>query len=505
MIKFISKNILIILIVFLGLLSTHRLLRPGIHSMADEMHIFRLEQYDKCVRDLQIPCRYVPDAGFGYGYPLFNFYAPGFYAFAQFFHLIGFSLINSLKIVLVLTSIIGALGMFYLSKSLLSSTLFLFAPYQAVNIFVRGAFPEYLALNLIPWVFYFFKTKKYLWATIFLSLILISHTLTSIALLLILLPYIFIFIKDYKKQILSLLLSFGLSAFFVLPAFFEKNLTTVNTMTQGYFQYVNHFATLNQLFISRFWGYGASLWGPKDDMAISIGLMQWLIPLLSLLFLLKIKKLDKKTIFYFLFALFFIFLTHNKSTFIWKTFSFMEYFQFPWRFLGISIFCFSLVVRKVKINKIFLAFLITIIIFLNLNFFKEDIWHKEYNFDKSKLSGLAIKDYWPNYGQEFPIKYIESKGINKKSNKLSLKVTVPEEKMEIVLPLVYFPNWKVYVNNQEKEFEIDPLYGQIKINLNKGENNIFLEFKNTPIRTISNLISLTSLFILFFIIKYGKK
>jgi hypothetical protein len=505
MIKFISKNIKIILIILLGLLATNRLLKPGIHSMADEMHIFRLEQYHQCVKDGQIPCRYVPDAGFGYGYPLFNFYAPGFYAVTDIFHLIGFSLVNSIKIVIVLTAISGALGIFYLSNSLLASTLFLFAPYQAVNIFVRGAFPEFFALNLIPWVFYFFKEKKYFWATIFLSLILISHSLTSIALLVILIPYLFLFIKDHQKQFISLITAFGLSAFFLLPAFFEKKFTNVETMTQGYFYFVNHFATLHELFISRFWGYGASLWGPQDDMAISIGLWQWLIPLVALIYLFKKKKINLKIIFYLFFALFFIFLTHNKSTFIWKLFPIMEYFQFPWRFIGLALIPLSLLASKIKLNKIFLTILIFLIVSFNLSYFKEDIWYPKYDFDKTRLSGLAIKDYWPNYGKELPIKYIASTGIDRKSNRLQLQIEVPSDEMEVTLPLVYFPNWQVYVDNQPKEFEIDPQYGQIKIKLDKGNHDILLKLHNTPLRTAANIISLLSLIPLFFIIKYEKK
>jgi hypothetical protein len=495
----------IIICIILGLLSSFRLLRPGFFSMADEMHIFRLEQFHKCVVDLQIPCRHVPDAGFGYGYPLFNFYAPAFYFFSEIFHLLGFSFVNSIKIVLVLIKIIGAIGIFLLSKSLLATSLFVFAPYQATNLFVRGAFPELLALNLIPWIFYFFKKKKYLLSTIFLALLLLSHTLTSITVLLILIPYLIFFIKDYKNQIISILSAFGLSSFFLLPSFFEKNLVTIETMTQGYFHYIIHFATLYQLFISRFWGYGASLWGPKDDMAISIGLMQWLVPLLTLFFLWKNKKISKKIIFYSLSALFFIFLTHNKSTFIWQLFPFMAYFQFPWRFIGISVFLLSLISAKLKINKILISILIITTIFLNINYFKEDIWYKNYDYDKKKLSGLALKDYWPKYGEKIPNEYIYNKYIIKKSNKVTGQVNIKNDNTTIYLPVVYFPNWSLTVNEKPYKYQIDKEYGQIKFKLNQGLHTISLSFHNTPIRTIANYISLLSITILPFLWRSKKK
>ena len=498
------KNKLIIICILLGLLSCFRLIRPGFFSMQDEMHVFRFEQFDKCIVNLQIPCRYVPDAGLGYGYPLFNFDAPAFYAFSEIFHLLGFSFTTSIKIVLVLTKISGALGLFFLTNSLLATTLFVFAPYQATNLFVRGAFPELLALNLVPWVFYFFKKKNYLWSTIVLAILLLSHTLTSIAVLIILIPYLFLFIKDYKNQIVSILASFGLSAFFLLPSFFEKNLTTINTMTQGYFHYIIHFATINQLFISRFWGYGASLWGPKDDMAFSVGIMQWIIPLLTIIFIKKSKN-NIKTFFYLFFALFFLFLTHNKSTFIWQMFPFMAFFQFPWRFIGISIFLLSLISAKLKLNNLLVTILIILTIGLNINFFKEDIWYQNYDLPISKVSGEGLKDYWPTYGKEFPTEYVFNKDIIKKSNNISFSANVLKDNTKISLPIVYFPNWSLKINNQPASYEIDPKYGQIKVTLNKGINNVNLKFYNTPIRTIANYTTLLSIILLPFLWRLKKK
>lgn len=487
------KTKLIIICILIGLLSCFRLIRPGFFSMQDEMHVFRLEQFDKCVASFQIPCRYVPDAGLGYGYPLFNFYAPAFYTFSELFHLLGFSFITSIKIVLVLIKIGGALGLFFLSNSLLATTLFVFAPYQATNLFVRGAFPELLALNLIPWVFYFFKKKNYLLSTIFLAILLLSHSLTSIAVLLILIPYLFLFIKDYKNQIISILTAFGLSAFFLLPSFFEKNLTTINTMTQGYFQYINHFATLSQLFISRFWGYGASLWGPKDDMAFSVGIMQWLIPLITIIL---IKKFKPKLFFYTIFALFFLFLTHNKSTFIWQAFPFMAFFQFPWRLIGISIFLLSLISAKLKLNNWIITILILLTIGLNINYFKEDIWYQNYNLPISKLSGEGLKDYWPAYGKEFPTEYNSARLPN------TVQIT---QNTDILLPVVYFPNMSLYVNNQNYPYSIDQKYGQLKINLNPGSYDLKLKFSNTPIRSIANYITLLSIILLPFLWRSKKK
>jgi hypothetical protein len=521
-------------------------MRPGYFSMMDEMHVFRLDQFDQCLKDGQIPCRFIKDGGMGYGYPLFNYYSPLVYGIAEGLHLVGFSLINSLKITFALCHIIGIFGMYFFASlfwgnlgGFVSATLFLLAPYQATDSFVRGAIAESLAINLIPWVFYFLtkfinSNKNKILFIVSLSVLLLSHNLISLATAPILLIYsLYLLFKNKNlnlKSILKLslpvLIAFGISSFFLLPAIFEKNLITIDTMTQGYFYYVIHFATLNQLFISRFWGYGASLWGPNDGMAFSIGLIQWLIPLIAIIFLfIKRKTLKTKPIglalLFFLVFLFSVFLTHNKSTFIWKILPFMPFYQFPWRFLSISIFASSFVAGSIillinKKQQILSVVLISIAaIILNFSYFKEDIWYSNIT-DTDKLSseeivkqsGAGLKDYWPKFGQNFPDKFAPNQptvssdavvsSYTKKSNKV-LITAIAQSNSQITLPLVYFPNWQLFIDNKKTDLQIDPNLGLIKFNLPAGNHSILLKLTNTPIRTIGNILSLLSLISLFFI------
>src|SRR3972149_11736898 len=103
------------LVILLSLPIFWRLLPFGIHSMQD-FHLFRLYEFDKCVESLQIPCRWAPDAGLGYGEPLFNFYSQLTYVFGEVIHLVGFSLIDSLKGLFILSFILSAVSMFFLSR-----------------------------------------------------------------------------------------------------------------------------------------------------------------------------------------------------------------------------------------------------------------------------------------------------------------------------------------------------------------------------------------------------
>lgn len=545
--NFLKKNILPILLIIISIFTFYRLIRPGYFSMQDDIQVFRLEQFDQCIKDGQIPCRYIPNGGLGYGYPLYNYYSPLPYAIAEGFHLIGFSYISSIKIVFSFAHIIGAIGM-YLFASLfwgktggfISAILFLFAPYQAVDSYVRGAIAESFALNLIPLIFWSLtllikENKKQLLFIFSLAALLTCHNLTTLTFTPILGIYTLIVLyqnkkfnlKNLFKIIVSGLISVGIGAFFLLPIIFENKFVTVNTMTQGFFYYVIHFATLSELFISRFWGYGGTTWGPKDNMSFQIGYIHWTLPIIVLIFFfLKKFKTEKKNtfliVFFFIVFVFSAFLSHSKSTPIWQAFSFMPFYQFPWRFLMSIVFSLSfiggaiiLIFNNSKI-KIAITIALTVsVIVLNLNYFKEDIWYNITDQDKLsnseiiRQSGAGLMDYWPNYGTNFPQTYsaqqpysevkIETTNFVKKSNQVKANINT-EQDTQITMPVVYFPNWQLKIDNNPSEYVITKDLGLIQFDLKAGNHTIELNFKNTLIRIIGNIISILSviLAIIFF-------
>jgi len=538
-----NKKFILLIIFILGLIGSYRLFRPGYFSMQDDMHIFRLQQFDQCIHDLQIPCRYIAEGGFGYGYPLFNFYSPLPYVVGEIFHLIGFSFIDSIKIVFIITSFIRPIGIYLLSSfffgsggGLISAIIFSLAPYQAVNSYVRGAIAENLALALIPFIFYFSIKKRYLLFSLSLFFLALSHNLTFLYTV----PFLFLtHLLFYRSSILKFLkyslLGFLMSAFFLIPAYFEKQFTTVQTMTQGYFYYIIHFITLKQLFFNHNdWGYGASLWGPIDDMSFQLGYLQWLIPLgiITYIFLRLKSKIKNRYLIIFLFVagLFFLFLTHNKSTFIWQSIPLLPFYQFPWRFLAPAIFTLSLLSGFLSQFKFFKNYRYLIIlsilvveIILNFSFFKEDIWFSKLT-DQQKLSpanitaqsGAGLKDYWPSFSTTFPDKFSSDPEIisgnaqinsfSKNSNSASGEITVTSENALINLPVVYFPNFSLKIDNQTSPYLIDRDLGLITLKLPPGLHTFSLRFEDTPIRFIANIVTIVSsiIFILLTIFREKK-
>ena len=159
------------------------LLRPGIYwNMHDDMQIIRQLEMDKCIHDGQIPCRWTPDLGYGYGYPLFNFYPPLPYIIGQVFRTLTFSYVATVKLTAIFQIVLASVFMFILANSIfgplgaiLSAALYTYAPYHAVNIYVRGAMNEAWASVFFPLVFHaskqWFTTKR----TIYLPIFAISY------------------------------------------------------------------------------------------------------------------------------------------------------------------------------------------------------------------------------------------------------------------------------------------------------------------------------------------
>src|SRR3989338_5448138 len=119
MYKILNKGffIPIILIIFIIPLFSS-LIRPGFFPMQDDLQAFRVHQMVKCLKDFQIPCRWIPDMGYQYGYPQFNFYPPSIYYLGAFLHLIGIQVIDTVKILFILGFLLSS-GTMYLLLSCL--------------------------------------------------------------------------------------------------------------------------------------------------------------------------------------------------------------------------------------------------------------------------------------------------------------------------------------------------------------------------------------------------
>lgn len=354
------------------------LLNNSYFSMHDDQHIARLFLLDQGLKQGILYPRWVDMLGFGYGYPLYNFYPPLIYYVAEIFHLMGFSLIWSIKMLIISGTALGAWGVYLLSKKCIgkaagfvSSIFYTFSLYHAVLIFVRGALAEFFAASLLPFVFItliniFEKPSRkntILFAVIF-SLLIVAHPLVALPSLLFICLFILFYaaratekLKMFMSSMSGIIMGIGMSSFFWLPSLAEKKHTLTDIiLTSELASYKLHFVYPQQLWHSP-WGFGGSAQGITDGISFQFGKIYILIFLLSLIFFVvsllnlsrvpqnKKKEMASRSSHYILFLLCFafsIFMTTEYSSLIWDQFNPLWFLQFPWRFLTFSSFFLSL-------------------------------------------------------------------------------------------------------------------------------------------------------------------
>lgn len=511
--------------------------------MHDDMQPIRVMQMDKCFKDGQIPCRWVPDLGYGFGYPLFIYYSPLAYYLMEFFYLAGFSILASIKIEIILTFILSGLGMYLLAKEIwgelggvLSAVFYVYAPYRASDVYTRGAIGEITAFAFFPFIFWAIlkfvkseKSKYLIYLSISYGCLLLTHNISSLIFTPVIAGWILVLLQKKKKLklliplILYSLLGIGLAGFFVIPAFFEKKFVHVETMVMGYFNYLAHFISLKQLFLSGHWGYGTSELGPYDDLNFSIGLLHWGFALVGLI-LGFLKRKQKKLNWLILFFLASVglgslFMSHPRSVFIWNNFKLLSYLQFPWRFLTIAVFVFSLMAgalvfyaQKRKVLMLILS--LFLVLYFNHSYFRPARWLDI--SDQDKLSGqewqrqqtASIYDYLPIWAQEPPTesafdepKFEQGEGkvisFKRGTDWLSGKVKVDTSQAKLKLPSFYFPNFIVSSGTKKIPIDYDNHLGLITFELPQGEHEFQAELKNTLLRNISQVLTVLSIVFLF--------
>lgn len=527
--------------------------KPGWFRMHDDLQVMRQYEMDKCLRDGQIPCRWVPDMGHGYGFPLFNYYPPLPYLLGEILHLVGFGFIDTVKVVFALSLLASGLTMFLLAKEffgglggMVAGLFYVWAPYRAVDIYVRGAMNESWAFVWFPailWAAYRLIGENH-WRLVprlafFFSLLLLTHNPMAMIFAPWLGLWMVFWLSCQKTSKFSVLIKLavggiwglGLAAFFTLPVILESKYAHLETMVIGYFNYLAHFADLNQLFLSRFWGYGASFLGPKDEMSFSVGHLHWILSIISLATAWVIRKKNSRLSLMILLVFFLTvgsaFMTHSRSTPIWQAIKPLEFLQFPWRFLtlttlGSSFLAGAVVILLERIGrKIFTTISVLLIVLslvaLNRDFF---CWAEYWPTmtDQEKLSGKlwtaqttsGIFDYLPIWASLPPPdppsgdgEFIEGKGsyltLGKNSHRQKFQVTVASERAVFQINTFYFPGWQVKLDNQLVAVDprTDPDLGRIRVPLTAGNHLIEAEFNDTLVRRLGNILSLISWTVFF--------
>lgn len=546
--RFFSKNwVIVASLLAFSIPALLKLLMPGFYEPHDLHHFADIYEMYRAFASGQMPPRWGPDFLYNFGYPLFNFYyVMPFYVGAFFVWLFG-SIQLAYKLVFIVSILLGVCGMYKLLREFVGKTpafagtiVFLYTPYRAVQIYVRGAMGEALSLALLPLIAYslikivrypgklkyiglsgilgaiFILTHNYMWALSFPWIIILA----------------LIFSEKTKiwKILSSLLLSgvamLGISAYWWLPALTEQKLVAATTP----FPLINHFPFIKQLIIP-FWGYGASIEGPYDGLSFNIGTVNLIGVVLVLALIIFFRKYfkDQKLKLAALWGLvsFFImvFMMNIRSYPLWKILPFHDFVQFPWRLLAFTTF-FSAILIAVSVEVlqkkarvvIGIGFVILSIL-LTFNYFQPS--HTTYKTDNEYLSRFfanrtisGTKDNvstdYLNYSEDYLLlpavtdkkpDYLPKEKISSKTAKIeNIKSVNPvfwtasvfaNKDATVTFQNLYFPGWFASVDGKFVQIKAGKPYGQIELFVPAGSHEISFSWKETPLRKYADWISLS--------------
>lgn len=508
----------------------------------DDLQVMRLYEMQKCFADGQIPCRWIPDMGWGYGYPLFNFYPPLPYLFGllvkTIFHI---QFITTVKVLFVAQILASAIFMYLFAKQwwgrtggFVSALFYTYAPYHAVDLYVRGAVNEAWAMAAAPaigWAMTRLAKSISISNSIVLGLAIAALLLSHNPMTIIFAPFLAVFgvllvvtsrsLRLLGAFLLAGVIAIGLAAFFSLPVAAEQKYVHIESLFGGYFDYTQHFVTVKQLFISRYWGYGGSTYGPDDHMAFPLGLLHWIGTALAtfigvwFVYRRKYKLAGIVSIFAFYFWLT-AFLMHERSTFIWHAVVPLHVLQFPWRLLSTTTFCssflaglFVYIIKRTDYKVAGTILLGILVLLINIQFFVV-----EYHIlitDHQKLSGQLLEDqrkagifdYLPIYavappGTSAPGMYqiMADGAIIEQTKQGTNWAEVKAHAMEpyvLRFNIMDFPNWQVKVDNKVVQHNHENYLGLITATIPAGKHTVRAELVNTPIRVIGNTLTISTI------------
>ena len=567
------------------------------------LHLYRLAELERAVRAGVFLPRWSPDLGIGFGFPLFNYYAPFSYYVGLLPRLLGFSLPVSMAVSYILSLWVLGWGVWLWARDLWQSWLatitavlaILYAPYTLYNTYHRAALAELWGLaflGLTLWAVYrIFRDwglgirdwgNPFVLLAIFYGLLILSHNITALIGTPLIVGYaIFLTINNKqetrnRKQknithhvsritsfilhpssliLISLLLGLGLSAFFWLPAFFERHLVQIENLTAtASFSYLNHFLTLRNILALPQTAVSQQV-NPNIPRALS-----WPILILAVLAWLPMGTGDRgsgigdrrsrnthhasrfilhPSSFILFVTLLCLFMVLPLSQPIWQTIDLLSFVQFPWRFLGpTSLFLamlaglgaqqlLSFIRSQFTIhNSLFTIVLTALIILYALPWLFPSQAHSLPNdisaaetavFEQQTgwLGTTAAADYLPNTVQtvptpdgltthldttQFPDSFTIT-DLQESYTAVSLTYDAAEPETA-VFHIFHFPGWQATLDESPIEIMPSDPHGLITIQLPTGTHTLQLAFGSTSLRTIANIISLPTLAFLLILIAH---
>ncbi|MBI5452178.1 hypothetical protein HY945_01835 [Candidatus Gottesmanbacteria bacterium] len=516
----------ILILLAVVLFYTKPYFRTGFFTTHDgEWAVIRLSEMQRELKDSQFPPRFADYLNHGFGYPLFSYTYPGPFYLGTILRIFRIGLVDSVKVIFVGSVVMSAIFMFLLGRELagdfagfLAALFYIVAPFRLVDLYIRGSIGESLSLALFPMLFYLSLkyilnpniTRMILCSLVFAFLIL-THNIMALVFFPIWIAFLFVSVLSYFEDIKlyswryflpMILLGIGLSAYFFIPAIFEKQYIVLSQIKLANIS--EHFISLPDYLLSP-WSYG-----PKPSY--QLGWAHILGALLGLAGVFMAKEIYRKK--YLPIALFIsfsvgilVFLAHPTSSDFWNAPP-LSWIDFPWRFLTPISFLLALAsifLSIHRITRIIGGILVAATIIFSLNFArpaeyinKPDVYYA--TNDATTTSMDELMPVWvankptQRYKTKVELERANATVYNLDYNSRSIKFRVVTKVPNIIkVNTVYFPGWQFFLKGEQIPLNFGSPDGLIRFEVPEGNHFIEGKFVETKVRFWSDMVSLLSL------------
>ncbi|MBI1880046.1 MAG: hypothetical protein HYR94_17815 [Chloroflexi bacterium] len=496
-----------LLVWLLALPAITPLIQPTLTRSADGLlHLYRLVALDHLIRQGVFFSRWLPDLAYGYGLPLFIFYAPLSYYLTEELHLLGLDVVSAFNASAALALLVAGTGVYLWLKDLfgasagvLAGVAYVYAPYQLFNTFSRGSLPALFRVGL------------------------------------------------------ALALALGLAAFFWLPATWEKDFAQVQrVITPPDFDYHANFVSPDQFFsLPR--PANTGLLNPTDPLTLGlaqVGLAAIGLPAIFLRIWRQRNSRELKgtqgnpplllcspapLLFASISLAVAIFMMLPISVGVWDRLPFIAFVQQPHRLLSVTAFLLAVLAGAgvaalpkrlsfgLTLAGVVLIF-ITAVPLLYPRYYEALpapptlVGMMAYEHATGAIGTTSFGEYMPIWVQqtphESPLEPLYQSGApierldraylpttaNVESavygfNQVDLTINAAQP-YQAVFHTFYFPGWHATVDGQPAPLAPVTERGLIGVSLPAGQHQLRLAFGETPIRLAANGLSLIALIVI---------
>ena len=458
--------------------------------------VIRFSAFYDSFRHRQFPVRFLMRLNNGYGYPVADFLYPLFMYIGVPIHVLGISFVNTIKFIFGLSLLAASIfsyswlrRLFGKTSSFVGALMYLYFPYHLFDINNRGSIGEVVALGIVPLVLWQIERKSLIWSSIGCALLILAHNILAFLFMPLILGYLLIRKYPYTKIGVFLLISLGMSAFFWMPALYDRQFTVFSSIAVSNF--TQYFLTQRNI----------TLVGIPFILVVSQAAYFWFIR-------------SNRMVVYFLSitCILFFFLLPTSLT-AWQYSPLTPLIQFPWRLLSVillnSAFLTAYVIENTKKYQVFLTTIYILLIgFSSLPYIypKSYQYYPDTYYSTNQDTTTVKNEYMPIWVKHIPtqqadkIIFIQGKGnvgnLVTTQNKTSATIQALTQ-AKIRINTIYFPGWEVWIDGRKGniEYKTD---GFLDISIPVGYHTILARFTETPLRVICDIITILTLFVVIF-------